>query len=728
MSDAADDQVEVPIETGALRAEYERELGTWLRRRLGYLCIAYVIFQIVSTAGLIFVSIGRAEQAAPTEQREPTPIERRAEQAERRADAGLTPRPGDRRAIEIANTIREREERELEERERARARGAEAVVSSLDAFSSIVRDFADDVTSGGREQKRGARRAAPRPGPIDRWYLDAPGESAELATPADRPALAGDRRSGETDDVGTQALDLRNPQPLINTEAPNPTLLNHELPNHELANPESPTPESPTTESPITESPTTESQTTESPITESKTELPTTNLPSSAPSTPLTVDDEFDPSTLPWWIFTLLAAPVVAVTAWFGLVVRPKLYTRTELVTAASRMILILGLINFVFESALLLAIPDAWATPLISIFFWHLTASLFLPWTWRESLKPIAPLLVCWLLLSLGLAVPQNDWLELVGKLLAVPFLFAPALVICYARLQWHRNRFKSGFIGRRFLEMRREYQQARAVHESLFPKPIVVDWMRFDFGYRPAADIGGDFIHVWTDDHDRFHLALIDVTGHGLTSAMSVARIHGEIERLRDEHPNDGPAKLLARLNRYFHRLLARHQLYATAILLTIDPRSGELRYASAGHPPIFLRSRGDVTELASTTFLLGAVDNDEFGEDEASIQLEERDTLILFTDGAYDAKSPRGERFGLERLREIVSRPVAPPRWTQFLMRLVETFEAGMAEDDLLIAEVAFLQRRSVSWITGDAPPSPSQTQVQSQDHGSFAGASA
>ncbi len=163
----------------------------------------------------------------------------------------------------------------------------------------------------------------------------------------------------------------------------------------------------------------------------------------------------------------------------------------------------------------------------------------------------------------------------------------------------------------------MRREYQQARAVHESLFPKPVVTDWMRFDFGYRPAADIGGDFIHTWTGADGRFHLALIDVTGHGLASAMSVARIHGEIERLHDEYPNDGPAKLLLRLNRYFHRLLARHRLYATGIVLTIDPRRGELRYASAGHPPILLRSKGNVTELASTTFLLGAVEDAMFGD---------------------------------------------------------------------------------------------------------------
>jgi hypothetical protein len=196
-----------------------------------------------------------------------------------------------------------------------------------------------------------------------------------------------------------------------------------------------------------------------------------------------------------------------------------------------------------------------------------------------------------------------------------------------------------------------------------------------------------------------------------------MSVARIHGEIERLRDEHPDEGPARILARLNRYFHRLLARHSLFATGILMTVDPTTGELRYASAGHPPIFLRSRGALRELESTTFMLGAVDGEMFGEEEVVVPLEERDTLILFTDGAYDARSPRGERFGLDRLREILRRPNPPVRWSQYLVRLVETFEAGLPEDDLLVAEVTFTQRRSVwSSVTGDEPPMPAPAAVR------------
>jgi len=139
------------------------------------------------------------------------------------------------------------------------------------------------------------------------------------------------------------------------------------------------------------------------------------------------------------------------------------------LVAAASRMILALGFLNFAFECAILLANPAVPVTPLTSILFWHLTASLFLPWSWRESLRPILPLLAAWLLLRLGLAVGDGGWGSLVATVIALPFLFAPALILCYARLRWHRNRFKSGFVGRRFLAMRREFLHVDDLADAL-------------------------------------------------------------------------------------------------------------------------------------------------------------------------------------------------------------------------------------------------------------------
>ena len=604
MADPQGEPSEVHGERGLFRAEYERELGQWLRRRLGWLCIAYATFQVLATGSVVVTTIW-AEDVIEAREREQA------------------------RAVAAVET----------ERSFAAASGNARAQTPLDAVGEIARDIAREV-----------RRADPGAAPpsrqpigrmVDRWWEDtiAPitvrdrGDGAAEGSEADgvRSADAGLSSANSGIAIDTGARPRPEPQPELAPEL-----------------------------------------------------------------------------RIPWYIWLALNIPSLAVIAWFGLRVRPRLYTRAELVDAASRMIITLGFLTFGLETGMLLASPSATAMPLFSIFFWHVTASLFLPWSWRESLKPILPILLCWVLLRAGLASESGAWAEFVVAVLFAPLLFVPALVLCYVRLRWHRNRFKSGFVGRRFVQMRREFLQARAVHESLFPKPLDAGWMRFDFGYRPAADIGGDFIHVWTDDRERFHLALIDVTGHGLASAMSVARIHGEIERLRDEYPDEGPARILLRLNRYFHRLLAKHKLYATAVLMMIDPHSGELHYASAGHPPVFVRSRGRVTELASTTFLLGAVDDSLFGDEEGVVRLDEGDTVILYTDGAYDARNPRGERFGLDRLREILQRSSAPPSWTQYLMRLVETFEAGMPEDDLLIAEVSFFSRRSLSSITGDDLP--------------------
>ena len=675
---------ELVAERGQFRAEYERELGQWLRRRLGYLCIAYTAFQILSVTAL--TSSAMFYTQPPKEPQLPARVERRAEEAERRAEAGLPLRPTDARALAAVEAEKRRLERE---------QGAQAVVSTLDAFSMIARDFAGDLSDARERPKRS--QSPPQERLIDRWWLDdAPPGSATVARPEDAPNAGRDGIERPSDGAETPSNGAE--QPSDGTEQPSDGA---EQPSDGAEQPSDGADR--LSDKAVADGGGTSAF--ERALQSASAAQRDAGMETEQPETvPLEL-------VVPWWVFPLVSLPTFAVLAWFGLKVRPRLYTRAELVSAATRMILALGLLNFGFECAMLLANPGAPILPLFSIFFWHLTASLFLPWNWRESLKPIAPLLACWLLLRLGLATSSGEWLGFIGSLVGAPFLFAPALFLCYARLRWHQRRFKSGFVGRRFLEMRREFIQARAVHESLFPKPEDHGWLRFDFGYRPAADIGGDFIHTWMDDNDRFHLALIDVTGHGLASAMTVARIHGEIERLRDEHPDDGPARMLARLNRYFQRLLSRYRLFATAVLITIDPRTGEMRYASAGHPPVFIRSRNGARELESTTFLLGAVDNATFGEEEVSIYLEEGDRVILFTDGAYDAKSPRGERFGLDRLREILRRPAAPASWTHFLMNLVETFEAGMPEDDLLVAEVSFRSRKSVSSsVTGDDLPVP------------------
>ncbi len=397
--------------------------------------------------------------------------------------------------------------------------------------------------------------------------------------------------------------------------------------------------------------------------------------------------------SLPPWVWLLSPPIVFGILAWVGLVKRPQLTSRRSALRAASKLILLLGATKLAFETGAMFIDRDAWVFPLFSICFWHFAACLFLPWSARESLRPVWPLFFAWIGIRVTLATVEGGWGPLIAQIAFSPILFAPGLLICHYRLRWHENEFKAGFAGDRFRVLRQELGHARKLQETLFPKPADDGCVAFDFVYRPAAQIGGDFVYHDVDETGRTTILLIDVVGHGIASALTVARVQGELERLLSEHPDDGAAMLLHRLNHYFRKLLAKHRLFATALAARLDPSTGELRWANAGHPPAIIRSSRTLRTLDSTTFLLGAVDDQAFGTVEQSIMMAEGESAIFYTDGLIEAASASGERFGMERLQSTLSRAHPGGRWAQALARLVFAHAAGEQQDDILIVELFF-----------------------------------
>ncbi|MDZ4831665.1 MAG: SpoIIE family protein phosphatase [Phycisphaerae bacterium] len=392
---------------------------------------------------------------------------------------------------------------------------------------------------------------------------------------------------------------------------------------------------------------------------------------------------------------------VLVIVLWFWRTIRPRIETRAEAVTAATKMILALGATTFAFELVIHFVWPRAPIIPILSIAFWHLMASLFLPWTPRESLRPIAPLLVAWAVWHATLGYRDARWLMTSLEVLAGPLVLAPGILVAHWRLTRHRRQFRRELRKKFFVSMRRELQQARLIHESLFPKSFDDGTCRFEFRYRPAHEIGGDFVHVWTDHIGAIHLTILDVTGHGLASAMTVNRLYGELERLRYEHPYLRPGSVLSLINRYVSLTLAPHKIYATAAVVRLDPRDGNVIYASAGHPPMFIRTRGaQVRELDSTAPMLGVVAPQDFGVDDVTTSVEVGDTIIAYTDGAFESRDRSGRALGIAGLRESLRRQPPPPAWGDFLISLAESYSAGALDDDILVASLTFLRRRSGS----------------------------
>jgi serine phosphatase RsbU (regulator of sigma subunit) len=172
-----------------------------------------------------------------------------------------------------------------------------------------------------------------------------------------------------------------------------------------------------------------------------------------------------------------------------------------------------------------------------------------------------------------------------------------------------------------------------------------------------QPAYEIAGDTFD-YAVEGDKLHLAVFDAMGHGLqASALANLAVYayraGRRQGLTLEeiyHLIDGT------VNEQFG-----DECFVTAQLATIDLLAGSMRSISAGHPhPLLLRDRTHIRELAAVTSLPIGMGGRDIEVTEQ--QLQPGDTLIYYSDGISEARSPGGEQYGLERLQELLVRAVS------------------------------------------------------------------
>ena len=154
-----------------------------------------------------------------------------------------------------------------------------------------------------------------------------------------------------------------------------------------------------------------------------------------------------------------------------------------------------------------------------------------------------------------------------------------------------------------------------------------------RFDAIYRPAEfdiSIGGDWYAALRVDETWTLFGIGDVAGHGLDAAVAMGRCRQSILTVAPSVEHD-PAEVLQRVNRI---LYLQHSL-VTACVGFLNNTSGELIYASAGHPPALVRAaNGQVRPLSLGGTMLGLLEQADFASHRD--RLETGDTLVLYTDG--------------------------------------------------------------------------------------------
>jgi serine phosphatase RsbU (regulator of sigma subunit) len=392
-----------------------------------------------------------------------------------------------------------------------------------------------------------------------------------------------------------------------------------------------------------------------------------------------------------WGRFAGMAI-ALAVIGYFLLITCPRLRTVQGTTNAATRLILLMGLVLLASRLVLQGAIPNYALWGLLDLLLLHLAASLIMAWTPKEA---GVPFLVLWLVWMATILVPHATELEILDRVVGViisPLLFGPASAIAGWRTHRRGERLEHMALAGQVESFGGELSRARIVHEAMFPPPFR-GHVVFEYEYQPIHEIGGDYVHANVcPETGKVTLTILDVAGHGLAAALTVNRLFGELERILAENSEAEPAEIMVLLNRYINLTMARHSLYATGTCLMLDPNTGTLKWVNAGHPPAFVRRQTrKIDELTTTTVLLGALDPYAFKPEPHATTMRPGDVVIVYTDGAFEARDPEGSRFGMDRMREIARFDPPPRDWPKFIAGAVAKHHAGQAEDDVLIASL-------------------------------------
>jgi sigma-B regulation protein RsbU (phosphoserine phosphatase) len=243
----------------------------------------------------------------------------------------------------------------------------------------------------------------------------------------------------------------------------------------------------------------------------------------------------------------------------------------------------------------------------------------------------------------------------------------------------------------------LEREVQLARQIQQTFLPNrlPRLEGW-EIAARWEPAREVGGDFYDIFRLSRGRLGMAIADVSDKGLAAAlyMTVART---LIRAYAQNARTSSA-VLQRAN---HPLVADspQSMYVTAVFSILDPESGELEYANAGHNrPLLLRAKDQtLEELPKGGMAMGVMARHQLTDHH--LTLEPGDCLLFFTDGVTETFSAGGEAYGDERLRNTLRGCFG--MHTEEMLKKIESdlneFRAGAPASD----DVTLLAIRRLEW---------------------------
>ena len=236
-----------------------------------------------------------------------------------------------------------------------------------------------------------------------------------------------------------------------------------------------------------------------------------------------------------------------------------------------------------------------------------------------------------------------------------------------------------------------------ARRIQQASLPKevPTLEGWQISPY-YGPAREVGGDFYDFFELEDGCLGIVVGDATGHGVPAALVMASARSMLRAVAQ--PSYSPGDALRRVNDPLATDIPPN-MFVTCFYAILDPKSGTLSYANAGHDlPYLRRSDGDVEELRARGMPLGLMPG--MGYEENEIELGADEGVLFYSDGLVEAHDPKGEMFGFPRLRRLVAAHGKERSLVELLMEDLYSFtgEDWEQEDDITLLTLRRSRTRS------------------------------
>jgi serine phosphatase RsbU (regulator of sigma subunit)/CHASE1-domain containing sensor protein/anti-sigma regulatory factor (Ser/Thr protein kinase) len=256
-------------------------------------------------------------------------------------------------------------------------------------------------------------------------------------------------------------------------------------------------------------------------------------------------------------------------------------------------------------------------------------------------------------------------------------------------------------------YYSVEQELGTARSIQHALLPKdlPKLEGW-KIAYHYQPAREVGGDFYDFLSLDEGRVGIVIGDVSGKGIAAALVMANTQSVLRAVarRGSIP---PGQVLAEANEVLYAYIPAGT-FVTCFYGILDPKSGRIIYANAGHDPPYLQRNGDAQELMARGMPLGLMPGMPYEEKESV--LAAGDDLLFYSDGLVEAHDPEGEMFGFPRLRKLIMSQSAGSgeELVDFLLAELTRFTGtdSEQEDDITLVTL----ERSKAGVRGLEAPQP------------------